>query len=113
MDYADCLEMAHTRKRKLANNTYLQIEENETFSIRLYLTDIIRYFPNGDIELNSGGWQTVTTKDRFRRFLPRDVSVYSENGVWHVLTSFDYFVFEDGIMVHPDGTVSLPCSVHA
>ncbi len=68
--------------KKLAHNTYLR-REGSDFVIRLHATDIITYHADGSITLDSGGWQTVTTKDRFNRFVD-GFRVSSEKSVWYL-----------------------------
>lgn len=83
--FADLAVIAATRKRKLANHTYLEVGPEGPFGplgIRLHSTEILKFFPDGRIVLNSGGWQTVTTKERMNRYLPHPWSIYSEKGDW-------------------------------
>lgn len=60
---------------------------------RLHDTDIVTVPPENDrIILNTGGWFTVTTKDRINRIL-RDlgagsINVQSERGIWYVSKGF-------------------------
>lgn len=81
--------------RIVANNT-VEYEIGSERRIRLHHTDIITYRTNGDVVLNSGGWQTVTTKDRFNQFGFR---IYLEKGQWFI---DDGIPFHDG-MVLPKG----------
>lgn len=81
ISFNDCHELAQTRKRKLANNTYLNPRDDGGFGIRLHSTDVVVYYPDR-IVLDSGGWKTVTTKDRINCFSP--FRVWSERGVWFV-----------------------------
>jgi hypothetical protein len=72
-----------TRKRKLANNTYL--EKLETgYGIKLHDTVVVVFSREGLIVLNSGGWLTVTTKERMNRYLPPPWSIYQKDRVWYV-----------------------------
>ena len=48
--------------RRYANNTYL-IRENGHLAMRYHETNVVTWYPNGDIVLNSGGWHTSTTKE--------------------------------------------------
>lgn len=50
-------------------------------SIRLHSTDVVTYYPDGSIRLDSGGYRTVTTKDRINRFSP--IRVWSKNWEWY------------------------------
>jgi hypothetical protein len=66
--------------RKIDNNTRL-IRRAECIAIELHQTDVVQFFPNGSAVLNSGGWQTVTTKARINA---AGFSISSERGVWLV-----------------------------
>jgi len=46
------------------HNTVEYERENGDRVIRLHLTDIVTFRPDGTIMLNSGGWKTITTKTR-------------------------------------------------
>lgn len=74
------MQAIYKNARIVANNTvrYHDLDGNEV--IRLHQTDIIVKYPNGDIEFNTGGWYTPTTKERLRRF--SGYKVWSEKGIW-------------------------------
>jgi hypothetical protein len=87
--------------RKLRNNTYLQRRGTDEvrlsatmtlraqkIAVRLHNTDIVTFYSDGQIELNTGGWFTITTKDRMNRYLPAPFSIFSVNGSWHVSLSW-------------------------
>lgn len=57
------------QSRKLGNNTYL-IRDGEQLHVKLHATHILTFYPNGDIRLNTGGWNTVTTRARMNEYLP-------------------------------------------
>ena len=93
-------------RRKLANNTYL-IRRDDRIAVRLYETDIIAFFERGgSMYLHSGGFRTVTTKDRMNRFQGR-VRVFTERGVWYVsrgqATGWKKVPYTDGFKVGPRG----------
>ena len=86
--------LAHEDKRrrrvdrlKLAGNTYLirgpsQADMDSVlppgtfedaplyFAVRLHSTDVVTFYANGDVKLDTGGWATKTTAHRMRGFLP-------------------------------------------
>jgi hypothetical protein len=100
----DRLSGRNSERRKVDNNTYLERRQEGKIAIRLHSTDIIIFHPSGDIELNTGGWQTVTTKDRLNEFLP-GWRVWSNKGVWYVGINGNTFPYADGMILHEDGTV--------
>lgn len=94
-----------TWSRKRMNNTieYGTVDGSRIF--RLHDTDIITFAPNGNIILDSGGWQTVTTKQRMNHFLPNG-SIFQEKYIWYLAINGDQYVYQDGITIHPDHSVS-------
>ena len=59
----------NTRKRKLANNTYL-VKTANGYGVKLYNTVVVEYLDANRIRLNTGGWYTVTTFQRIRSHIP-------------------------------------------
>jgi hypothetical protein len=122
------MERARNGRRKLENNTYLETRypdrtydrdltlhvETVEYAVRLHDTDVVTLHPDGSYTLDSGGWRTVTTKDRINRYAP--VRLYSDKRVWwlrprwvapdspHSDASNSVSVrFEDGMSVNVDG----------
>lgn len=67
--------------KTIGHNTVVS-RQGEDIGVTLHSTTVITYHPNDTITLNSGGWRTVTTKDRINQLLPMPLGVYSESGVW-------------------------------
>jgi hypothetical protein len=100
--FDELLDFAKTRRaRKLAHNTTLLVNLEEVYDIGIqyHNTEIVTYYENGSVRLNSGGWQTSTTKARFNAFLPRKISVWQNLGAWYVTTPNGDFEFEDGMVI--------------
>lgn len=111
--------MRHTKKEIMAgvedvvkseiieNNTIRYHKSDGTVVIRLHFTDIVTFHPDDSITLNSGGWQTLTTKDRMNKFSP--FLLYQEKNIWYVVNNYNgkgqTYVFADGIRFYLDGTV--------
>lgn len=95
----DCI-----KSKIVANNTVEYERENGDRVIRLHSTDIITFKANGDIVLDSGGWQTVTTKERMNRFGP--FQVWQRNKMWWVDCEDTIYAYADGITFHSDGRVT-------
>jgi len=89
--------------RKVGNNTYLKRREDH-IAVLLHATDIISYYPDGRIVLNSGGWQTVTTKARMNEHLD-DFWVWQEKRIWYVSPRGQgynkqvAFLYKDGLTI--------------
>ena len=89
--------------RKVGNNTYLKLRDRGVIAVLLHSTDVVRFYPDGCVKLDSGGWKTLTTKDRMNRFSP--LSVCSDKGVWYVSDGggeHDTFTFADGLTYRPE-----------
>jgi len=89
-----------TRSRIIKNNTRLTEYKNGDKVLRLHSTDIITW--KGDkIILNSGGWDTMTTRSRFNEFLPDGLQVFRAKGMTFINDSrFNksiQYEFTDGI----------------
>ncbi len=106
----DLLTGRCSTRRKIANNTYLE-RRDDTIVVRLHNTDILHFSPLGDVKFDTGGWKTVTTKARMNEF-QRIARLYSDRGVWYLRLGKGYsdsaetFPYQDGMVVHPDGTVT-------
>tara|TARA_R110002012_G_scaffold316336_1_gene531167 strand:+ start:35 stop:352 length:318 start_codon:yes stop_codon:yes gene_type:complete len=101
-NYSKLKELAKTRKRKLANNTYLTVREDGGFGIKLHKTEVVIHYPDR-VVLDSGGWLTVTTKARMNEFT--DLSIYQDNYQWFVdgIVSNTSIPFADGMTIQLGG----------
>lgn len=89
-----------TRDRfKLGNNTTLEARPRGAFAVRLHYTDVVTFHADGRVTLDSGGWQTPTTRDRFRACGFR---VYTAGGVARI----GDVAFRDGLTLWPNGNVT-------
>lgn len=90
--------------KPVANNTRLFERENGSIAIQLHSTDVVTYHSDDSCTLDSGGWQTVTTKERMNCYAPG--RVYSDKGVWYVNYCSKQYLYADGMTLHNDGTVT-------
>lgn len=94
--YAEALRVLGDKQSvRLGNNTYLEAiaervysegripEERITIAVRLHSTHIVRFYEDGRVTLHTGGWQTVTTKDRLNEFITS--RIYQKNHNWYVV----------------------------
>jgi len=81
-------------QRKIGNNTYAEIEHDKSISVSLHGTDVVRFYPNGLVKLNSGGWRTQTTQRRINKYSP--VKIFQKNFEWFLA---DGTPFEDNMLV--------------
>ena len=94
---------------RLGNNTYLEQRKQpgdcltERIAVRLHNTDIVVFYPSGRVTLYTGGYRTVTTKERINHFVAG--YVYQKAHEWfYVYPTFmggkDVSVsFEDGMFI--------------
>ena len=86
------------KRKKLANNTYL-IDNGKRRAIRLHSTDIATEAGQGKIRIDTGGWDTLTTRERLHRFT--SCRVYRDKGQTYV----DGQKLRDGMII--SGTLTL------
>jgi hypothetical protein len=82
--------------KKLENNTFEIVLGTGERRIRLHQTDIIIFDADG-FSVHTGGYKTITTKDRLNKYLPDGWRVYSDKGTWYLRRGEDKAVFEDGM----------------
>lgn len=100
------LQGRNIASRKLQNHTYLQ-RRADSIAVRLHNTDVVTYYPDGRVKLDSGGWRAHTTKERINNFAP--VRIWQRLGLWYVNNDT---LFEDGMTIEPNGKIKggLPVS---
>lgn len=101
MNYDAAVKMVRGKRnsdrRKVGNNTYAEILNDTTVAIKLHNTYVVKIHADGTYTLNSGGWQTATTKDRINQYSP--VRVYQEKYQWFVTIHSKTYPFMDGMVV--------------
>jgi hypothetical protein len=114
LTYQDCEKLYATARNKesgkpIANNTRL-LKDGTDYLIRLHQTDIVRITPLNIYTANTGGWQTVTTKERLNRYLP--ISIWQDKHIWYVGTYQrewkDRKLFFEGLQCDVKGKVLNP-----
>lgn len=113
-DYLTAAAFLHTRgkpvpRKKFANNTYLERRDEGTIALVLHTTDVVTFHRHSPyrtslvadipaVTLNTGGWLTVTTKDRINSVL-ESLRVESNKGTWEVRNwrTQDIVRYTDGI----------------
>ena len=98
MTYADAETILARRAiRKIAHNTHLHRIDGDTIAVRLHATDVLTLHRDGRAVLSSGGWRTVTTKERLNRYAP--CRVYQQRGEWFVQHGGATVPFHDGLQI--------------
>lgn len=88
--------------KKIARNTWRYTDTDGAIVTRLHRTDIARQYPDGRVIFNTGGYRSMTTKDRMDGI--GGYRVYQNKGVWYVSDGQargNVAVFFDGIVL-PD-----------
>lgn len=94
--------------RIVARNTWRYRTTDGIEHVRLHGTDIVEFLPKGRVRLNSGGWKTVTTKDRIDSF--SGYRIFSRKGTWLVcepgqwdkaVPFFDGMILPDALKMPP------------
>jgi hypothetical protein len=91
-------QRAEWKPKIIARNTF-RFEQNGETVYRLHSTDVARKRPDGSVILNSGGWRTLTTRDRMNSVLPAGVSLYQSKGNWYLKSGEKQVAYFDGIQV--------------
>ena len=100
-DHIDCLtnnRKDETMETIQKNNTRTRQDGNTTI-VTLYDTDIVRISPDV-IALNTGGYNTATTKRRINEVLSHygiDASVYVKAKIWYVMARGHSITFNNTV----------------
>lgn len=84
-------------RRKVDNNTYAEIMSDGSVGIMLHNTYVVNINPDNVYTLQTGGWQTATTKDRINQYFPG--TVYQKKGDWFVSRNGKEFPFVEGMEI--------------
>ena len=109
-NFADVEALLTNRgQRKIGNNTYLRRRDAASIGLQYHATDVVTFTPSG-LVLTSGGWQTVTTKERINWVL-ESIGLYclQNKGNWYISTNRQdkttWTAFHDGICISYKGKV--------
>lgn len=101
MTHSEAVSMVRGKRnasrRKVGNNTYAEILHDNSVGIMLHSTYVVKIHPDNTYTLQTGGWQTLTTKDRINQYSP--VRVYQRNYEWFVKINDKEFPFMEGMVV--------------
>jgi hypothetical protein len=87
-----------SKARIIARNTFQYATEDGREVIRLHYTDIVERLPKARLRLNSGGFRTVTTKDRINTALSgTEYRLNQSKGVWTIQRNGESVPFYDGM----------------
>lgn len=111
--YDDCIEFIQSGRdksaRKVENNTSIHLHETGIISVQFHFTKIAAIYQDGKIILNSGGYQTYTTKDRLNKVIDHlPFRIYQKNGIWYLWNykNKSEWVFQNGLTIHADLSIT-------
>ena len=95
----------YDKTRKLKGRSTVSVNYKDgTKAIRYHDTDVVTFLVDESVVLDSGGFRTVTTKDRINEYSP--VKLYQVKGVWYINTDVERdVVFYDGITFDKEGNL--------
>lgn len=70
--------------KRIGHNTYAEKLNDDEIGIRLHGTYVVTFVSDGRIVLRSGGYETVTTKQRMNAVLPMCFRVFAKDYTWKV-----------------------------
>lgn len=103
--YKDWVDFLGTKTyKKVCHQTNVRLNYNLSIGISYWNTNFVTIYPSGNIELNSSGYRTVTTKSRLNQFTPYRVVIFQKDYVWYIVDSYgDMTEFVDGIKLDSKG----------
>ena len=82
-------------RKNLKRNTWLVRWDEDRIDVVFHGTAIVKAFSDGSYILDSGGWQTSTTKGRINEYAP--VYIYQKKHVWYISWQGQDIEFVDGM----------------
>jgi len=109
------LQGRNKERRKFENNTYLE-RRDKNIVMKYHDTDVATFYPDNSMTLDSGGWHTITTKERINWALAGTGFLLTQDkGIWYLHkrgTDGSWWDkqnrlcrYTDGIIIKADGTV--------
>lgn len=102
----DAIKTPVVKSRMVARNTIEYETDIGDVVTRLHDTDIVRTRPEGTVYLDTGGWNTKTTRARINEALPRGISVHTHSGQTYIKTFRNAYPFTQTVRIGPRGGVT-------
>lgn len=78
-----------TEERQLSGrDTRLVRRGPDCIAVQYHSTDVVTYWADGRVMLDTGGWYTATTKERMHGYSP--ISVWQKSYTWYVSVGKDW-----------------------
>jgi len=94
------LQGRNQESKKYANNTYIQ-RRGENIAMLYHDTDVVTWYPDGDVILDSGGWHTITTKERINWAIEPEYRLTQQDRIWRVNGAR----YQDGMVIKTNGNM--------
>ena len=95
--------------RVIGNNTILSRDAEGGFAVSYHGHEIVRINKRGDMRLDSCGFQTMTTKERFNSLMPSGFYILQKDRVWYLtgpnVGKRTIGAKDDGLVIFQDGMV--------
>ena len=91
------------RGKPIDNNTRIMARP-DGYAIQLHATDVLLIRPDDSVTYDTGGWRTVTTKERMNNYGP--AFIWSNRGEWRASVAGKEYGYAEGLTVRPDGSVT-------
>lgn len=83
--------------------------DEDTYSCRLYQTDLVTYKSNGDVIINFGGWNTLSSRKFVERVIPWRYSIRTNKSRLHIVDHQNYKAYyipdNSPVTIRADGHV--------
>jgi hypothetical protein len=76
-------------------------KSGDTFAARLYNTEVVQYLPNGDVILNTGGWNSHATADFMNAVSPVQAELF-DGSVWARFRNSACYVVRNMLRIRQD-----------
>jgi hypothetical protein len=86
------------KQKNLPGRDSVLARVGDDIAVKYHWTDVVTYHPDGTATLNSNGWMSLTTKQRFNAYT--HASVYQKNHKWYVGNNVPY---RDGMLIDASG----------
>jgi hypothetical protein len=81
--------------------------EDGNIGIKLHNTIVVIIEPDDSFTLQSGGWQTPTTKDRMNNFMPGGhLGIHQEKSIWYFTSGGGRVAYADGMRIDRSGGIT-------
>jgi hypothetical protein len=90
-------------RQKIAPNTILMKEPSGEIFVTFYMTEILRFYVDGKVKINTDGYATKTTMKRINNILKDNgfdsTTIFQKSYVLYVTHNNETKKFHDGIIV--------------